>query len=594
MQIKRIKLRFRRRIRKGQRQVEDFSSAAEENIDKLIFKRFGRLNKVRRFILSWVLLMVIIISGLVIQNIKLSGYYQTIKSVPGGIYKEGVLGAFTNANPIYATSNADTSVSKLVFSGLFTFDSKGNLIGDLAKSYTVDDKGITYTVTLKDNLKWQDSQPLTSKDVLYTYKSIQNPDAQSPLQSSWRDIDITAPNPKTIVFSLASPLASFKYSMTNGILPEHILGNVPAYDLRSVDFNTVHPIGSGPFSFKALQIEGEKKENAKEQIALLPFNDYALGKPNLDEFIINVFASEEQLIDNFKSKQLDAIYGLNYVPKSIQNTKNVEVYSIPLKAASMVFFKTTSPGPLSNQKVRNALVQSADTKDIIASLGYPARAVRSPFLSGQVGYDKALLQPGFNLNNAKSILESDGWKIGKNNIRYKDNKPLAFSLSIADTPESKTVAKKLRAQWKAAGADVQIRSESPTDFQTTVAYHSYDAILYGITVGPDPDVFVYWDSSQADIRSSSRLNLSEYKNPAADTSLESGRTRIAPEVRAFKYKSFLQAWQQDSPALALYQPRLLYITNGHLSGLSTSSVSSPAERYNNVRDWQIRQAKVTN
>jgi ABC-type transport system substrate-binding protein len=211
-----------------------------------------------------------------------------------------------------------------------------------------------------------------------------------------------------------------------------------------------------------------------------------------------------------------------------------------------------------------------------------------------VGYDKTLLQPGFNLNNAKSILESDGWKISKNNIRYKDNKPLAFSLSIADTPESKTVAKQLRAQWKAAGADVQIRSESPTDFQTTVAYHSYDAILYGITIGSDPDVFVYWDSSQADIRSSSRLNLSEYKNPAADTSLESGRTRIAPEVRAFKYKSFLQAWQQDSPALALYQPRLLYITNGHLSGLSTSSVSSPAERYNNVYGWQIKQAKVTN
>jgi hypothetical protein len=90
------------------------------------------------------------------------------------------------------------------------------------------------------------------------------------------------------------------------------------------------------------------------------------------------------------------------------------------------------------------------------------------------------------------------------------------------------------------------------------------------------------------------LNLSEYKNQTADTALESGRTRTNPAVRAIKYKAFLQAWQQDNPALGLYQPRLLYLTHGNVAGLGTHAINTAADRLNNVANWEIRQAKVTN
>jgi len=594
MQYRRIKLRFRRRLRKGQKRVEDISSQAEQHIDIHLFKRFGSLTKVRRDIFSWLFLMVLIIGLLVAQNINLSGYYQTLKSAPGGIYREGVLGRFTNANPMFATSAADTTVTKLIFSGLLTFNGEGKLVGNLAKDLKIDDKGVTYTVTLKDNLKWHDGQPLTSTDVAYTYKTIQNPDTESPYQNSWRDITITTPNEKTVVFTLANPLASFKYYLTNGIVPQHILGSIAPADLRSSDFNTLHPIGSGPFKFKAITISGDKKETAKEQIGLVPFAEYSLGKPQIDEFIVNVFASEEELLDSFKDKQLNGIYGVDSLPKNIESGKSVIVNSLPLKAATMIFFKTTSPGPLGNTKIRNALTQATDNKQIVAGLGYPSRAVNAPFLVGQVGYDSGTLQLGYNPENAKAILEAEGWKTGKNGIRYKDGKPLTIVISSADSPEYTNVLRTVKKQWKKIGVDMQSRLESPADFQSTIAYHSYDAVLYGITIGADPDVYVYWDSTQADIRSSNRLNLSEYKNTTADTSLESGRTRIAPNIRAAKYKPFLKAWQQDSPAIALYQPRLLYATNGPVGNLPTSSLNSAADRLSNVHEWQVRQARVTN
>jgi hypothetical protein len=61
-----------------------------------------------------------------------------------------------------------------------------------------------------------------------------------------------------------------------------------------------------------------------------------------------------------------------------------------------------------------------------------------------------------------------------------------------------------------------------------------------------------------------------------------------------KYKPFLEARQHDSPAVGLYQPRLLYLTNGPVAGLSQHSLNSAADRFDNVQNWEIRQGKVTN
>jgi peptide/nickel transport system substrate-binding protein len=249
MSTRLIRLRFRRRVRKGQQQVGDLSVQAEQHIDRHLFRRFERLLPIRRFLTAWLGLLLLLIGGLIIQNLSLSGYYQTLRTVPGGIYNEGLQGRFTNANPMYATSDVDTTVSRLIFAGLFTYDNQGKLVGDLASGYSVDSHGTTYTVHLKPHLTWQDGKPLTSSDVVFTYQSIQNPDAQSPLQSSWAGISVTAPDPNTVVFKLPGVLAAFPSNLTNGIVPRHLLADIPPSDLRSADFNTVNPVGAGPFAW---------------------------------------------------------------------------------------------------------------------------------------------------------------------------------------------------------------------------------------------------------------------------------------------------------------------------------------------------------
>jgi peptide/nickel transport system substrate-binding protein len=594
MRTRFIRLRFRRRIRKGQQQVEDLGVQAEQQIERHLFKRFGRLLPIRRFVAAWLGLLLLLIGGVVAQNLALSGYYQTLRTVPGGIYNEGLQGRFTNANPIYATSDVDTTVSRLIFAGLFSYDDQGKLVGDLASSYSVDARGTTYTVHLKPRLTWQDGRPLTSSDVLFTYQLIQNPDTQSPLQNSWTGITVTAPDPQTVVFKLPNILASFPSNLTNGIVPRHLLASIPPSDMRSADFNTVNPIGAGPFTWQAIQVTGNgDPDTTGEQIGLVPFAGYQGGKPKLQKFVVQVFATDAQLVSAFKGNQLTAAEGLTDLPAGLAGDRSVMQHSLILRAANMVFFKT-SAGVLAQQPVRQALVQATNVPAIIKQLGYPTREVREPLLLGQLGYDPSLAQPSFDLAAAKATLASNDWLPGPDHILAKAGQPLSFTLTAADTSEDQLVTRLLQEQWSQLGVKLNVQLLDPIDFQSSLTYHNYDAILNGISIGTDPDVFVYWDSSQADVRSANRLNLSEYKNPTADTALEAGRTRLDPALRVIKYKPFLQAWQQDLPSLGLYQPRVLYLTNGQVSGLSDNAINTPPDRFANVQNWEIRQAKVTN
>jgi peptide/nickel transport system substrate-binding protein len=592
MQFRGFRLRFSRRLHVSQRQVEGFGQEAERQIERHFFKRVSRLVPVRRFVIGWLALVLLLIGGVMAQNLALSGYYQQLKPVPGGIYNEGVLGTFTTANPLYATNEVDTTVSHLLFAGLFSYNDQNQLVGNLASGYTVDPRGTTYTVTLKPHLTWQDGQPLTSQDVVFTYHLIQDPDAQSPLQNSWQGITVSAPNPNQVVFKLPDVLASFPYTMTNGIVPQHVLVSTPVTNLRSADFNTVNPIGSGPFAWQGIQVSGDDPTNAQEQIALTPFAGYQGGKPKLQEFTIHAYASQDQLTQAFKAGQLNGVEGLQTVPSALTHMSGLDQHNLMLTAGTYVFFKTSS-GVLSDKTVRQALVQGANVPGIITNLGYLTRPVREPLLEGQLAYNPGNEQAPYNLKAAQTLLDQAGWVVGAHGIRTKNNQPLTFMLTATDTPTYRVVTKELQSQWRQLGVNMQIQLQPETDFTNTLAYHEYDAVLYGISIGIDPDVFVYWDSSQADIRSANRLNLSEYSNPTADEALESGRTRLDPTLRVIKYQPFLQAWQQDAPALGLYQPQLLYLTNGPVAGLTDHTINTPTDRFDNVQNWEIRQAKVT-
>lgn len=584
------RLRWRRRIRRGKRQVEDIGVQAEESLEKHFFKRLVKLPGVLRFTVTWLLLLVLLIGGLVVQTRALDNYFLVDKPVSGGTFVEGVHGSFTNANPLFATNAVNRSVSRLVFAGLLKYDEKNNLVNDLANSWRANESGTEYTVNIPANLKWQDGHPLTVDDVVFTFQTIQNPDVHSPLLVGWKDVSIVATSPQTVVFKLANPLSTFAAGLTTGLIPKHLLQNVPADQLRSVAFNTASPVGAGPFKWDAVQVDGQTPETRQEQIALLPYEDYVGGKPKLSKFIIKAFHDENSMVNAFRSQDLNAMVGLNNTPSDLQSKNGIYEHSIPLMGETMVFFKITNP-VLNNVKVRQALIQATDRGDIIQGLGYPVLPADEPLLKSSLGYNPKYAEANFNLNAARQILQKDGWKLDAQNVLAKKDQQLKFTLYTQDSQDYKYISNKLQSQWAQLGVQVDVKLQNDTELQQTISNHSYDSLLYSIEMGPDPDVFAYWGSSQADVRAPSRTNFSEYKSATADASLEAGRTRLLPQLRTIKYRPFLQAWKDDAPAVALFQPRFLYITRGQIFGFKPNSLAAGINRYANVNNWMIREDK---
>ncbi len=586
------KLRWRRRFRQSKRQVEDIGLQAEEQLERHFFRRIGRLADVRRFVISWTLLILIIGVGLIVQTQSLNSYYRKLKPVSGGSFSEGILGSFTNANPLYATSLVDSSVSKLVFSGLLKTDSANKLVGDLADSWQVDDRAVNYTLRLRNNLYWHDGQALTADDVVFTYKTIQNPDAKSFLFNSWKGIKVEAKDSKTIVFTLPNSLSSFPYSLTNGIVPKHILEPVPVSQLRSIRFNTVNPIGSGPFMWDKVEVNGDTPETREEIVGMSAYKNYFLGRPKIDHFEIHSFHDEKHMTSSFKNDSINAMVGLDNTPDALVKTKNLQEFNIPLSAEIVVFLKTTSEN-LKDIKVRQALVKATDQKAIINQLGYPAVVATEPILNGQIGYDKSRSQLSNNVDQANKLLDDAGWKKDSTGIRIKDKKILTINLFAQNSSEYTAVTQLLQKQWRIVGVDLQVQLLQTADIQGVVSRHEYDALLYGISIGPDPDVFAYWHSSQADPHSVNRLNLSEYKSVVSDKALEAGRSRTDPMLRSIKYRPFLEAWRVDAPAVVLYQPRFLYISKGPIFGFDPTVINTSSDRFANVNDWMVKQEQIS-
>jgi len=587
------KRKLKRNLRRRRTDTIASAKEADDKIERLLIRRFDRLVSVRRFVAIWIALILFMIAITFSQIRSLIPYYQTLQPIPGGLYNEGLVGSFSNANPLYANGAADAAVSNLVFSGLFKYDTANKLVGDLATSYDLDAPQTHYTVHLRHGVQWQDGVAFSADDVIFTYTTIQNIEAQSSLYSSWQGITVTKQNNYTVTFTLPNSLSDFPYSMTNGILPEHLLKNIPVERLRSAAFNTA-PIGTGPFKWKFVDVSGDVS-NREQRISLEPFNKYWAGRPKLDGFSLITFSDQQQLIGSFDKKELNAMSGLDEIPGEVSKDKSVHIYTTPLTTAVMSFFNNSRP-LLKDANVRKGLAAGVNRDLLGGVLGTKVQLVNGPLLNAQLGYDPTIVEPKFDLTAASTYLDLAGWKInGKGQRVNSAGEQLTLNLSSQDTPSYTKVSEFLQQEWSKLGVKIKVSYYASDDLQASViGEHNYDILLYGITLGVDPDVFAYWDSSQASLTSQGHLNVSEYKSTAADQALEAGRTRSDPTIRAVKYKAFLTQWTQDMPALALYQPNYLYITRGPVYNYQRLADNTSSDRFYNVSNWMVRQEHKTN
>lgn len=326
---------------------------------------------------------------------------------------EGIIGSPRLINPVYAAANdADRDLSELLFSGLTKYDSQSRIAPDLAKNYQIMEEGKVYEFELKENLLWSDGKPLTAQDVIFTIKIIQNPDYKSPLRSNWLGVETEQISDRIIRFKLKNPSAVFLENTTLKILPKHIWETISSSNFPLVIYN-LKPVGSGPYKLKSL----EQDDVGKILSLSLVKNAYYAGKqPYIAQISFKFFNSEESLIASHEKGEID-----NFSINSLTNKPGkTNIYSASLPRYFAVFFNPQKAKIFSEKNVRQAFNYGLDKQNLIEATAKEIDGiVDSPILPGIFDYQSPSKNYGYDLQEAKSLLEKSKFLEGENGFREK-------------------------------------------------------------------------------------------------------------------------------------------------------------------------------
>lgn len=569
--------------------VKHAEGATQRHASRFILRRIENVRLVMTEIMIWLAAIALLIAGLGIQYSWNSQGSKKDGAKSGGVYVEGVIGNISTLNPLLAASEPEQAVSRLLFSSLYNYDVTGALHTDLAESMTVKDDKV-YTIKLR-NAVWHDGKKLTAEDVVYTINLIKNPQVRSPLRVNWLDISARAIDDSTVEFMLPAVYAGFSHALTFPVIPKHILQSVSPSSMREADFSS-NPVGSGPFAVKRVQTS--ESTSSTDVVRMEPNTKYYGAVSTLSRLELRAYGNESLLVKAVNSGEVSAASGLSLSAADNIKSKQYSTKHWLLNKGVYLLMNNRSQ-TLQDARVRQALRYATDTSSIRATVGDNVARLDTPILQSQIA-QKLPAAPDYSLDKAKALLKEAGWTYNQGQWKGKDGRPLAVAVTTSSgRDEYKKIVDALKQQWSKLGVDVQLReidtSSTTTSFvQSVLQPRDYDALLYELELGADPDVFAYWHSSQA---SASGYNFANYSNRTVDNDLVGGRSRTNSALRAAKYIQFVNQWLNDVPAIGLYQSVGSYVLNNGASIVEPrGSLNTMNDRYADVTTWSTGKASV--
>ena len=527
------------------------------------------------------ILGVLVIASSVVATVATMRSFMVEAPANGGSLREGSVGAPRFVNPLLALTDADRDMSALTFAGLMGIGSDGTLVPVLASEYSVSPDGKMYTFILRDSAKFSDGSPVTADDVVFTVQKAQDPALKSPEYSNWASIRAEAVDAHTVRFTLPKPYAPFLADTTLGILPAHLWRNVPN---EQFPFSPLmqRPVGAGPFKVTNVT---ENKEGIITAYDLKAHTGYALGRPYLDSIHMRFYDTSTLLQGAYKSGAIESAYGID-APGALR---------APYSRVFGVFFNKKENPALGRLEVRKALSISIDREHITTDLlgGY-ATPLMGPVPGGSGIVPPALPGPLTRIADAKKLLTDAGWKYDETAGTWKNAKAKlsidTMVIRTSNVPELKVIATAVQADWQSLGVPTTIELYEPGDLtQEVIRPRAYAALLFGMVVGREQDLFAFWDSSE---QADPGLNIASYANTSVDALLEKARAESDPTKARAYVQSASDKIAADYPAAFTHAPDFLYAIPKTLYGVNLPQIAAPADRFATVATWYKERAYV--
>jgi oligopeptide transport system substrate-binding protein len=487
---------------------------------------------------------------------------------------------------------AETTLTKPLFAGLFTYDEALRVVPNAAAELPTDDNGgvskdgLTYTVKLKKDLKWSDGKPLEASDFVYSMQRALDPALAGPYASFYHvllgakeyntamgtkdapktpsaaelegmrsRVGVTAKDAGTLVYQLKEPSPSFlnllalwtSFPVRKDVVEKH----------GSRWTEPENHVGNGAFVLK---------EWAHDQRMVMEPNPHWQGeKPKLTRLVINFIADDAAAYAAYQADELDVVNVPTAVRREVASPAsplNSQFVKLPALSTYALFFNH-SAAPFDNIKVRQAFGMAVDRNAYVNGLLQGAGSVTTSWLpAGMPGYNGDLgKQYEFNAAKAKQTLAEAGYPEGR-------GLPKVTFIATANDA-NRLLGQFIEDQIKRnLGVEVTFEYVDSRTFGSRFLGHQYQ-----ITIQRWNADWPYPDNWLPEIfGSNSGNNHLEYKNPKFDEIMRRAKAEVDEKKRLALYNDGHKLMLEDAALVPLYNPEVYVLVKPRVKGLAITAL----------------------
>ena len=486
-------------------------------------------------------------------------------------------------DPMHGWGYHDSGTEPLIQSTLLKRDANNSFVNDLATDYSASDDYKTYTVNIRDDVKFTDGSKLTAKDVAFSYNKAKELGEGADL-SSMKEAKAKGNN--EIVFTLDKSDSTFVNKLTDvGIVPE------ASYDNATYGQN---PIGSGPY--KLAQWD-------KGQQLILERNNQYYGKKPYFRKITNLFLDSDAAYAAVKNGDVDiAEIPVSYANKTVKGYHLEYFDSIDVRGISLPTQKDTGKvigsdkNPYGNNvtgdpAIREALSIGINREKLVdgalngfGNVSYTgvanqlAWAYDAPYKDGQVDQAKAILdEAGWKDTNGDGIREKNG---------VKASIPVYYTSSAV---ERQALAVSLAEEASKLGIEIVPEGKSWDDIDPV---RNQVGVVWGFGSADPNEIVHQYDS---------RVAGEGYDNPEVlnDSAVDAAIDTAMSQDTDSSYSTWSQASQianTEYPFLWIGTVDYTYMVSDHLDISKSTHLIYPhgGDIWGNIYDWRYVNNTSTN
>ena len=457
-------------------------------------------------------------------------------------------------------------------------------------------KGLTVTYTIRPNAVWGDGVPVTTKDVLFTWKvGRARRSGFSNIEPYERVTKIDVHDDKKFTVHVNKFTCDYRTRYSIGVLPAHIetknFANPAKYRIkRAYETDTTNPgLWYGPYRITEV--------TSGSHVVLEPNPSWWGKKPAFKKVIVKAIEKTSALSANLLSGDIDYIageLGLTVDEALAFETRTKRDFDTIYKSGLIYeHIDVNHDNPtLKDRRVRRALLYASD-REAISNQIFQGH---QPVANGQTNpldtvYDPHVPKYSYDLVKAKKLLTEAGWALLRGGIRHNTKGDrLQFDLmTTAGNKSRELVQQVLQSQWRKAGIDIRIRNEpARVFFGETVSRRKFPHMaMYAWISAPEgvPRSTLHSKMIPSPDNGWSGQNYPGFANKAMDKALADAEVVCNGEPNKSIWRNLQRIYAMELPALPLYFRANPFILPKWLKGSRPTGHQFSTSLW--IEEWQV-------